>query len=329
MSLLPLLSDNKIPGIITSATPKDKVTLKSTIDNIEIIIGSYDESLPGTSNKMEVNKEGFNNAIKCINNLKESDSEYAFIDEIGYLEKDEEEYLKAIDDLLSVKKCLLVLRKQDLKHINNLLNRKDTMIIDLDEPYANTGCVIMASGVSKRFGDLKLLCTYKNKLLIEHILDKTDNLFNSRVVVTRHKKIKEICDKRNIDCILHELPFKSDTIKLGTSYLKDKCDSIIFIPSDQPELEEDTLISFMILAKNTKDRIIRLKYNDEISSPGLFPDIYFNELENLPEDKGGNVLAKKYGSIYINTDNHLETIDIDTKEDLEKLSNTVMEVENC
>ena len=312
-----IIKEFKAEGIITKAIPKDKVILCSSMDNEEIIIGRFNKDLPGTTNKMEADPVGFNSAVNKIDELVKSESEYIYIDEIGYLEKDNPDYLNKIDELLNAKKCLLVLRKENLEHLNRILNRNDVFTVDLDEPFKDVACVIMASGISQRFGDLKLLAEYKGKKLIEHILDKTE-IFSKRVVVTRHQKIKDICEERKIDCILHDLPYKSDTIALGTKHFYDNSEAIIFIPSDQPELSIDTLLSFMISAKNN-DSIIRLKYEDQISSPGLFPKKYYDELLNLPTDKGGNVLAKKYGSSYILTDDIKETIDTDTREELLKL----------
>ncbi|MDF2672895.1 MAG: hypothetical protein K0R09_1160, partial [Clostridiales bacterium] len=50
--------------------------------------------------------------------------------------------------------------------------------------------IIMASGFSNRMGSSKLLLTYKDKTLIEHILDKViDCGFHDIILVARNKEI--------------------------------------------------------------------------------------------------------------------------------------------
>ena len=99
-----ILEDIEAEGISTTATFKKEVTLKSSICDKEIVIGKYNPLLPGISNKMETVKEGFNKAVRAINALLKTESEYIYIDEIGYLEKDETEYLNTINNLMEKRK---------------------------------------------------------------------------------------------------------------------------------------------------------------------------------------------------------------------------------
>ena len=80
-----------------------------------------------------------------------------------------------------------------------------------------TGLVIMASGLGKRFGGNKLMEILDDKPLIKWIIDTTSDLFDKRVVVTRNKEVKALCDEINLECILHELPNRNDTVRLGLS----------------------------------------------------------------------------------------------------------------
>ena len=51
------------------------------------------------------------------------------------------------------------------------------------------GCVIMASGLGKRFGGNKLMADFDGQPLICRALTVTDGLFSHRVVVTRHADV--------------------------------------------------------------------------------------------------------------------------------------------
>ena len=54
-------------------------------------------------------------------------------------------------------------------------------------PFDSLGCVIMASGLGRRFGGNKLLAELGGKPLLQWVLDATQGMFGCRrVVVTRH-----------------------------------------------------------------------------------------------------------------------------------------------
>ena len=79
--------------------------------------------------------------------------------------------------------------------------------------FPKLGCVIMASGLGKRFGGNKLMANFRGKPMIQRALDATEGLFSHRVVVTRHDSVAQLCREQNIDVVLHDLPHKNDTVR--------------------------------------------------------------------------------------------------------------------
>lgn len=185
-------------------------------------------------------------------------------------------------------------------------------------PAEHTGCVIMASGLGRRFGGNKLLANFRGKLLIEHILDQTDGLFMERVVVTRHKEVKELCETRRIPVILHELPGRNDTVRLGLQAMSAKIRACMFCPSDQPFLRRETLISLIEAGEREPEQIWRLAFREKEGTPVLFPSWSFSELLDLPSGKGGNVIVHRYLDRLrlLEVQEELELMDIDTRETL-------------
>lgn len=183
------------------------------------------------------------------------------------------------------------------------------------------GLVIMASGLGKRFGGNKLLESLAGKPIIQWIIDTTDGLFDKRVVVTRNKDIKNLCEKLAIDCILHDFPGRNDTVRLGLSWQMDEVDYCFFTPSDQPLISKESIINLLEASKKNNEKIIRACYKDLIGTPTGFPKKYFDELLNLPDHKGGNLIATKYSEEVYRVDvyNQYELMDIDTVSDLEKM----------
>ena len=321
-TLLNRLFPNPLPGITTWAIPKSAVYLKdNSTDNITQV-GVYDNSLAGLENKMKLCGDGFVNlGIDALNNALLSNSEWISIDEIGYLESQCTDYLNKIMDIMDKKHLLAVVRKQNLPHLRELCERKDVFLIDLDAPFGNMGCVIMASGLGKRFGENKLIAEFHGKPLISYVLDATSDIFQKRIVVTRHETIANLCKERNIDFILHTKPHRNDTIRLGLERLLDT-KHCMFCTSDQPLLRQETIAALALSAANAPSKIIRPIYEDILGSPVIFPKIIYDELLHLPDGKGGGYVIKQHSDYvqYLPISNSAELEDIDTPEDLLRLS---------
>ncbi len=155
------------------------------------------------------------------------------------------------------------------------------------------GCVIMASGMSKRFGSNKLMTDFEGSPMILRALQATEGLVQRRVVVTRHGDVAALCREHGVEVVLHELPHRSDTVRLGLEALGDP-DGCIFLPGDQPLLRRDTVAELIQCWESNRERIIRPVCGDVTGAPVLFPRWAFPELRNLPEGKGGNWVVRNH-----------------------------------
>lgn len=182
------------------------------------------------------------------------------------------------------------------------------------------GCVIMASGMSKRFGSNKLMTDFEGRPMILRALQATEGLFLCRVVVTRHEDVAQLCRDYGVKVVLHELPYRSDTVRLGLEALGD-LDGCMFLPGDQPLLHKDTVAELIRCWESNRERIIRPVCGDVPGSPVLFPQWVFPELMNLPEGKGGNWVIKNYPDrvTTLNISDSYELMDADTPETLQLL----------
>ena len=186
--------------------------------------------------------------------------------------------------------------------------------------FPNLGCVIMASGMGKRFGGNKLMADFHGKPMIQRALDATEGLFSRRVVVTRHESVAALCRAQNVDVLLHDLPHRNDTVRLGLEALGN-LDACMFIPGDQPLLRRETVSMLLKHRAENPDSIIRPAYEDTEGSPVIFPAWAFPELKNLPEGKGGGVVIKNHPHevLQVSVSNPFELADADTPETLEML----------
>ena len=82
------------------------------------------------------------------------------------------------------------------------------------------GCVIMASGLARRFGSNKLLADFGGRPLLCRALDATDTpQLACRIVVTRSAEVETLCQTLGVACLRHALPGRNDTVRLGLEAL--------------------------------------------------------------------------------------------------------------
>ena len=167
------------------AKPGQAVYLRENLSGETVQVGAFDPSLPGTANRMKPLPEGFTKlGIPALLRCAHLDTPWVTVDEVGYLESGMEGYQQAFRTLLENKQVAAVVRKQPLAFLQELCSRKDAFVVDLDDPFGKIGCVIMASGLGRRFGSNKLLADFGGEPMICRILDATEGIFRRRVVVT-------------------------------------------------------------------------------------------------------------------------------------------------
>lgn len=282
----------KLPGIVTCAVPKTGVYMQEHPHGQQVQMGVYDPLLPGAQNKMRVCLDKLETqAVPMLRKLMKRTDAWVFIDEIGYLESDSESYLNALRELFAQKRVIAAVRKQDTPFLLELRARPDVFCVDLDAPFGNTGCVIMASGQSKRFGSNKLLADFHGKPMIQRILSATEGIFSRRVVVTRHPEIAECCN--GLEVLLHHRPHRSDTVRLGLEAVG-AVEGCMFCAADQPLLCQDTVASLALSAAHDRQSIWRPCHGEVQGAPVLFPSWAFEKLMNLPTGAGGGCIARMY-----------------------------------
>lgn len=201
------------------------------------------------------------------------------------------------------------------------------------------GCVIMASGLARRFGSNKLLADFGGRPLLCRALDATDTpQLACRIVVTRSAEVETLCQTLGVACLRHALPGRNDTVRLGLEALltlQPGLAGCIFLPGDQPLLRRETVEALVCAfvadtrtQKETERAIFRLGAraahgpDTVVGSPVLFGCGYFPTLRTLPEGKGGSVVLKAHPEQVqiVYAQRREELLDADTPEALEELS---------
>ena len=222
-ALVPLLC----PGaqeITTAAYPADRVEIRESVGGKIAVIGRFDPALPPGENRMRPVADGFLLlGVPALHRMAAGESEWAVLDELGYLENSCPEFRQAVEALLDAKRVLAIVRKQDTPFLTALRARQDAFVVDLDDPASALGCVVMASGLGRRFGGNKLMADFCGAPLIANALALAAlPLLACRIVVTRSEEVEALCHAQGVPVLRHAQPYRSDTVRLGLAALLGK-----------------------------------------------------------------------------------------------------------
>ncbi len=184
------------------------------------------------------------------------------------------------------------------------------------------GCVVMAAGNARRFGDNKLAADLDGRSLIRRALEAVPaELFDSIAVVTQYQEISALAREFHFTAIENQHPDWgiSHTIELGLTALRD-CDGVLFLVSDQPLLRRETVAELVELWHTRPGKIAALGHGGVRGNPCLFPARFFPELLELREDHGGNTVIRRHEEDLVLLEAaEQELTDVDTRSALERM----------
>jgi len=194
----------------------------------------------------------------------------------------------------------------------------------LESKSIRLGCVVMAAGNARRFGENKLSAVIGGRSLMERTLDAVPcKLFEKVIVVTQYDWVETLAATRGFLPIRNKEPEKglSRTIQLGLNELLD-LDGVLFLVSDQPWLKQETVEAEIRLFLANSDKIIALSHDGQRGNPCIFPKRFFSQLLALEGDRGGSAVIRQHeDDLLLLEADEIELRDIDTKEELERAGN--------
>ena len=190
------------------------------------------------------------------------------------------------------------------------------------------GCVVMAAGNARRYGNNELSAQLRGRSLILRALEAVPaEQFDTVVVVTQYPEIMRLAAEFHFAAVLNEHPEYgiSHTIQLGLTGLRD-CGGVLFQVSDQPLLRRESVAELVRLWKRSPESIAAVGHNGVRGNPCLFPARFFPELLELREDRGGNAVIRRHEEDLMLLEVPAEELyDVDTVQALEKLEREVPE----
>ena len=160
----------------------------------------------------------------------------------------------------------------------------------------NIGCVVMAAGDARRFGENKLAALFDGKTLIRRALEAVPSEeFSAVAVVTQYPEVEDLAAEFGFIPVRNPHPDWgiSHTIRLGLEALGD-CEAALFQVSDQPMLCRETVAAEVAFFREHPDKLVGLSHGGVRGNPCIFPAAYFQELLALTEDHGGSNVIRRH-----------------------------------
>jgi molybdenum cofactor cytidylyltransferase len=186
--------------------------------------------------------------------------------------------------------------------------------------------LILAAGSSSRLGQPKQLVEFEGQTLIERIT-KTALSVSENVLVVLGANIDLIKPKLKAFSDLVNIIENTDwndgmgtSISLGVENLAPESDAILILLADQPLISQVLLQNMLQTFAEKKYPIVACNYGEQLGVPILFDKSFFLELKNLKGEQGAKLFLKNYPEKITSVDFKEGLFDIDTPEDLLKLT---------
>lgn len=189
------------------------------------------------------------------------------------------------------------------------------------------GCVVMAAGNARRFGENKLAAEIQGRSLIRRALEAVPaGEFDAVAVVSQYPEVLALAEEFGFTPVENQHPDWgiSHTISLGLEALGEDCAAACFLVSDQPLLRRESVAALVELWRGDPEKIAALAHDGVRGNPCLFPARFFPELRELREDRGGNTVIRRHEEDLILLEVAPEELtDVDTKAAMKALEREI------
>ena len=197
------------------------------------------------------------------------------------------------------------------------------------------GCIVMASGASRRFGSNKLMAELDGKPLIRHVIETAQAAGLDPIVVSVddafHAPVVSLCRQLGVRFALHTGTLQSDTVRCGMQEANVDAaagkpwSGAVFLQGDQPLLRPASLRALLASFEAAPDKVSRLAWHKTPGSPVVFPAVLFDALRKVEGDTGGSgvfAVHPEYqaSAVLVEAACVEELMDVDTPAELERLA---------
>ena len=197
------------------------------------------------------------------------------------------------------------------------------------------GCIVLASGVSRRFVSNQLMAELDGKPLIRHVIETAQAVGLDPIVVSVddafHAPVVSLCQQLGVCFALHTGTLQSDTVRCGMQEANVDAatgkpwSGVVFLQGDQPLLRPASLRALLAAFEAAPDKVSRLAWHRTPGSPVVFPAVLFDALRKVKGDTGGSGVFAAYpeyqvSAVLVEAACAEELMDVDTPAEFERLA---------
>lgn len=189
------------------------------------------------------------------------------------------------------------------------------------------GIIILAAGNSSRLGEPKQLLSWQNNSLIRNVVEQSQKIPQAIAMVVTGASADLIENELVSQQVFTRhnaawLTGMASSIKTGVSellLLYPSLNAVLITVCDQPFLKSSIIHSLIEEYNSTGKNIIASAYNNTLGTPVLFSKKYFTDLQKLQGQEGAKKIIMSHPEDSSSIHFPSGEIDIDTKEDYNKL----------
>ena len=193
-----------------------------------------------------------------------------------------------------------------------------------------TAGIILAAGMSHRFGQPKQLLKLKNKHLLEWVLDAALASRLAKVVLVLGHEHERILQTLGVKTNLPRLQIvinrryqegQSRSLQAGLRIVHKAYYSAMFLLGDQPRLQSSTIDDLLARFWESEKNICVPVHRGMRGNPALFSRAMYCRLMAINGDFGArNVIRENSEQVlFVEVDDPMELVDIDTPGDIAKI----------
>jgi len=191
---------------------------------------------------------------------------------------------------------------------------------------SNIYCIVLAAGISRRYGRTKLLEELNGKPLLCHALEAAQTACPGRVCLVTGNDQAAVQDagQEQADLVVHNPDFRSgigSSIRCGVRACSGQTDALLIVLADQPLVPAGHLTTMIDTWDGKTTGIVASAYSGTRGAPVLFGRSYFAALADLSSDSGAKTILRDNPAVVRSVNCARAAIDIDTPADLEALLN--------
>ncbi len=192
--------------------------------------------------------------------------------------------------------------------------------------------IILAAGLSKRYGRPKQLVAFRGVPMVRHVLEVALNSDLRRIIIVAgHESdrvravLADLLHSPRLKWVLNPeyMEGQSTSIRRGIAALEEDAEAAMFLSCDQPLINPEYLNGLLDAFSATRPLICYPVFQGRRSNPSIFAAALFPELGKLTGDVGGRLLIERYRSRVLEhrVADARRFADVDTEEDLRALEN--------